>query len=115
VTATNATNSSLNIGTVSIGGGNNADFPETFENCFYAVLAAGASCKVTLEFEPYGAGLRTASLVFNYNGVGSPQSVSLSGTGVQPATPPGTYGVQVIAVTPSDTIAHTLNVTLTVQ
>ncbi len=44
-------------------------------------LAVGKTCTVRVTFTPTQTGARTGSLVFNDNAPGSPQSVSLSGTG----------------------------------
>lgn len=43
------------------------------------------SCTVSVQFEPTSLGKQTASLVFTDDAFGSPQAVSLSGTGVEPA------------------------------
>lgn len=51
------------------------------------MVAAGASCTVSLTFTPAQAGARSGSLTVTSNGTGSPQSVALTGTGVAPASP----------------------------
>ncbi len=56
------------------------DFSQT--NTCGTSLAAGASCVVTLTFFPTAAGARTGLLSISDSGIGSPHSVSLSGTGV---------------------------------
>jgi sugar lactone lactonase YvrE len=48
-------------------------------------IAAEASCTVNVVFTPTASGTRTGSLSFADNATGSPQSVSLTGTGVAPA------------------------------
>jgi hypothetical protein len=50
------------------------------------VLAANASCTVTLRFRPSGTGARSATLAIADNAAGSPQTVGLTGTGTA-ATP----------------------------
>jgi len=44
-------------------------------------VAAGASCEVKVSFTPTQSGVRTGSVLFTDNAPGSPQSVSLTGTG----------------------------------
>ncbi|MFZ3339336.1 MAG: choice-of-anchor D domain-containing protein [Terriglobales bacterium] len=44
-------------------------------------LAPGASCRIKVSFTPTQTGARTGSLSFTDNAPGSPQSVSLTGTG----------------------------------
>lgn len=60
----------LDSTTVTSGGG----------NCLS--LAAGASCSVGVNFIPTTAGARSATLVFASNAASSPDSATLSGTGV---------------------------------
>jgi ASPM-SPD-2-Hydin domain-containing protein len=45
-------------------------------------LAAGASCTVNVSFKPTATGVQSGSLLLADNAAGSPQDVSLSGTGV---------------------------------
>src|SRR5438309_189017 len=47
-----------------------------------AILAAGASCKISVTFTPSVLGLRTDTLSVSDNASGSPQTVRLSGNGV---------------------------------
>jgi len=49
-------------------------------------LGAGASCTINATFAPTVTGLQTGSITIAYAGTGSPQSVSLTGTGVLPIT-----------------------------
>ena len=51
-----------------------------------ATLAAGASCTVSVEFKPTAAVASSGSLSIADNATGSPQTVSLSGTGTSPLT-----------------------------
>jgi hypothetical protein len=75
VKLTNSGNSALSISAIATTG----DFAET-NNCGTS-LAAGASCLVSVTFEPTASGTRTGSLSFTDNATGSPQSVAMSGTG----------------------------------
>src|SRR3989442_676893 len=49
-----------------------------------ATVVAGASCLVNLTFTPTAASARTATVTITDDAPGSPQSVSLAGTGVVP-------------------------------
>src|SRR2546422_759984 len=49
-----------------------------------ATVVAGASCLVNLTFTPTAASARTATVTITDDAPGSPQSVSLTGTGVTP-------------------------------
>ncbi len=83
VTLTNSSSSTLDISNIDITPSTN--FKISSKTCG-STLAVGKSCKVSVEFEPTALGALKASLVFTDNAPGSPQSVPLSGTGVEPAT-----------------------------
>ena len=68
---------------ITIIGTNASSFSQT--NTCGTSVAAGASCTVTVVFKPAAIGALTASLSFADNAFGSPQLVTLSGTGVAPA------------------------------
>lgn len=51
-----------------------------------ASLAASASCTISVVFTPTGAGAASGSLTVTSNAAGSPQAVSLSGTGALAST-----------------------------
>ncbi len=85
VTLTNTGGSAANITRIALNGANYADFPST-TNCpgnpNPGTLSAGASCVFTVTFRPSAGGARTASLVITDNAANSPQTVTLTGTGV---------------------------------
>jgi hypothetical protein len=83
VTLTNTGGATLTGLAISITGTNSADFAQT-NNCT-ATLAVSASCTVNVTFTPGALGARTASLQFTDNASDSPQSVALTGNGVQVA------------------------------
>ena len=83
-TLTNVGTRALIINRIGINGTNRRDFAQT-NNCGPS-LPAGSSCQIQVTFTPLHAGTRLASLFVNYDGVGSPQTVALSGTGIAPAT-----------------------------
>jgi hypothetical protein len=65
---------------VAIMGTNVGDFVQT--NTCTAPLAPASQCKVSVTFHPGATGTRTASVAINDNAPGSPQIISLSGTGI---------------------------------
>lgn len=79
VILTNNGNSPLQISKIGIGGADPHDFYQV--NACPAKLAAGASCTITVLFHPTATGARSALLGVEDNGGGSPQTVTLSGTG----------------------------------
>jgi FG-GAP-like repeat/Cep192 domain 4/HYDIN/CFA65/VesB-like, Ig-like domain/Abnormal spindle-like microcephaly-assoc'd, ASPM-SPD-2-Hydin len=79
VTLTNTGNASLTINRVSVSG----DFSISNNACGSS-LAAGASCKINLVFKPTTTGTRNGTLSVADNASGSPQTASLTGTGIAP-------------------------------
>ena len=80
VTLTNVGTTTLSIIGIGITGTNAGNFAQT-HTCGTS-LVAGASCSISVTFKPTALGTRTATLNISDNGGGSPQRVSLSGTGV---------------------------------
>ncbi len=85
ISVTNIGGTAVNVTGVS--SSNGAEFPVT-TNC--ATVAAGGGCTISVLFAPTAEGTRTATLIVNSDGVGSPQSVSASGTGSTAPPPPAT-------------------------
>ncbi len=79
-TLTNVGSTALSIEKIGITGNDPKDFSET-NNC-PASLPTGKSCAIKVTFKPTAVGGRSASLSVSYNGIGSPQTVPLSGTGI---------------------------------
>jgi hypothetical protein len=73
------------VNSIVIANNNSAEFPSS-SNCG-ATLAAGVSCIITVSFSPSATGGRSGALTITSDGVGSPQTVTLSGTGTQPSVP----------------------------
>jgi len=88
VTVSNTTSSTLNLTSIAITGTNGGDFTQTAETCG-ATLGAGTSCTISIAFSPTGAGPRSATLTITDNALGSPQTVTLAGSGVASLPPPG--------------------------
>jgi len=83
ITLTNSGNAKLKITGIAITGTNAGDYAQT--NKCGSSLAAGAKCTISVTFTPSASGSRTASVSVTDNASGSPQKVSLSGTGAAPA------------------------------
>jgi Abnormal spindle-like microcephaly-assoc'd, ASPM-SPD-2-Hydin len=78
VTLTNTGTTTLNISSITTSG----DFGQsTSPKPCGSTLAGGKSCKILVTFTPTALGTRTGTLTINDNAVGSPQTVTLSGTG----------------------------------
>jgi hypothetical protein len=79
ITLTNKGSVAVSISAIAIAGINVSDFAQT-HTCGKSV-AAGASCFIKVTFKPTAMGKRTAQLSLSDNGGGSPQKVTLAGTG----------------------------------
>ncbi|HKV77256.1 MAG TPA: choice-of-anchor D domain-containing protein [Candidatus Sulfotelmatobacter sp.] len=78
IIVTNSGTASLNVSSITTSG----DFSQT-NNC--GVVAAGGTCTVNISFTPAATGTRTGTLTVADDALnGSPQTASLSGTGVSP-------------------------------
>jgi hypothetical protein len=79
LTLTNTAQTALSIQSITITGANPGDFAQT--NTCGTRIAAGANCSVSVTFTPTKKGSRSASVSIADSGGGSPQTVSLLGTG----------------------------------
>ena len=109
VTLTNTGQAVLTINGIGATG----DFSQS--NTCGSSLPAGASCVITVTFTPTTSGSRTGTLSITDSASGSPQHISLTGTGTSSngATPAGSFAVSINGV--SGTFVSTGTVTLTVQ
>jgi hypothetical protein len=103
VTLTNVSSSALDITNISVTG-DPKDFEQT--NKCGSSLPPHASCQIKVTFAPQSVGAKQASLSVRYQGLGSPQTVSLTGTGVSAGTvtlkPSSlTFAVQLLKTTSS--------------
>ena len=109
VMLTNTGNTSLTVSGVSVMG---ADFTAT--NTCSGSVVPGGNCSISVTFTPSAAGSRGASVLISDNAIGSPQSITLSGTGVGTAGVAGlsassvTFGSQSQTIS-SGPVAITLN------
>jgi hypothetical protein len=79
VTITNTSSTAITFSGAKITGVNWKDFSET--NTCGSQIGPGANCTVSVTFTPSQTGTRTAVLDLKDSGGGSPQTVSLTGTG----------------------------------
>jgi hypothetical protein len=79
VTITNNGTGPLHISGLTASG----DFAAAGGSCTGATVGVGSSCTASVTFHPTATGLRTGSLTITDDAANSPQSVPLSGTGVQ--------------------------------
>jgi hypothetical protein len=78
-TLSNTGNATLNISSIVITGTNPGDFP--WNTSCGSTLVSGLACNTSVNFLPTANGPRSALLTITDNASGSPQTVSLSGTG----------------------------------
>ncbi len=81
-TLTNTGNAALTISGISLTGANSAAFTST--NTCGGTLAAGASCTISVTFNPSSTGTDAAALSVSDNAPGSPQTSSLAGVATAP-------------------------------
>jgi subtilase family serine protease len=84
VTVKNTSASAVTLGTIGFTGTGATSYVKSATTCGTS-LAAGASCTISVEFKPTAAGSLPASLSIADNATGTPQLVSLTGTGVAAA------------------------------
>ena len=99
VTLTNKGGANMNITNLTYAN----PFSVSSENCL-GTLAGGASCQITVAFTPTASGPASGVLQITDTATGSPQGVSLSGTGIAPAavslnTSSLSFGPQLVATT----------------
>jgi uncharacterized repeat protein (TIGR03803 family) len=82
VTVTNAGSAGLQITTVTLTGTNAGDFVLTADGCTNASVAPAASCSFGVAFAPTTTGNRVGNVAITDDAIDSPQSVTLTGTGV---------------------------------
>jgi hypothetical protein len=112
VTLANIGQTAMAISGITITGKNSGDFAQT--NDCGTSLASGASCTVSITFAPTGGGLRSGLVKISDDAVGSPQVITVRGTGLVPTvslSPQSlTFGAQQVGTTSS---AQTVELTNT--
>lgn len=115
VTLTNSGSENLSIRQIAIvAGGTNSgpnDFKIQSNGCQNSVTA-GSKCIISIAFAPTSTGERSAALSITDNAAGSPQMISLSGTGVTPSQVrlgpnPLDFGTQNVGTSASMTLTLT--------
>jgi hypothetical protein len=79
VTMTNTGTAALTITSVAVTGANASAF--VFANSCGTSLAVGANCSIHGHFAPLATGAMTATITINDSASGSPQTITLGGTG----------------------------------
>ena len=82
VTVTSSGTRLLTFNSVTVSG----NFAISANTCTGAALAGGKSCRVSVTFTPATLGLQSGTLTFTDNALNNPQTVALSGAGVEPVT-----------------------------
>lgn len=83
VTLTNTGTAALTITSISDAGTNAADFAESTTCPIGSNIGINSSCTITVTFTPTASGTRTATVSIVDSAADSPQSISLSGAGIQ--------------------------------
>jgi hypothetical protein len=83
ITVKNAGTAALSLNRIALSGTNSSAFK--MSNGCGASLAVGSSCLLHVQFAPAASGSMAASLTLWNNASNSPQSIPLSGSGVNPA------------------------------
>jgi len=116
ITLTNTGNAALTPLTIARTG----NFAET--NTCPASLSAGGSCTISVTFSPLGAGSQSGTITVTDNAANSPQTITLSGTGMDFALSSSTTSQTVSAgqtanysltLSPADGFSQTVNLTCT--
>ena len=115
VSVTNAGTATLNISSVTLGGANPGDFSSSSASCM-SPIAVNSSCTIAVTFTPQASGLRSATLLISDDAPGSPQTVSLDGTGAASGTTPAiTFSPAAISFSSTTQGASSAAQTLTVS
>src|SRR5207249_2851781 len=86
VTLPNPGSTALSITDIAVTGTNSGDFTQT--NTCGTSVAAASSCTINVTFKPTATGTRTATLTVTDSATNSPQTASLTGSGVQVSLSP---------------------------
>gem|GEM_PF-3114803 len=112
LTISNSGDATLNISNITLSGANAAEFSVSATSF---AINAGQSQDVTVTFAPTSAGSKSASLSIAHDAVGTPTSVSLSGTGTLAVVMAPTISVVASLDLGSTDIGSTTSQTLTVS
>ncbi len=73
---------SANLTNIAVASTNKAEFPIVYDGCSGATLTPQQQCVFAVNFAPSLGGSRTGSITVTDNAAGSPQTITLTGTGV---------------------------------
>jgi hypothetical protein len=107
VTVTNSGGTSLTVTAIGTTGTNAGDFSHT-SNCGGVQVAPGGHCTIQVSFTPSAGGSFSANLNITDNATGSPQSVTLSGTGTAVTLSPTSLSFPKTAVGSTSTFPVTV-------
>lgn len=88
LTVTNTGGKKLYINSVALNGDDQQDFVLSRDTCTGATIDAQKSCVVDVIFSPTATEKRKSSLIFTDNALNSPQTIQLSGNGINSADVP---------------------------
>jgi len=113
INLTNSGEANLTVTGITLTGANMGDYGQT-NNC-PATLTSSFSCTISVTFKPLATGTRTASVSIADNAAGTPQTVSLTGTGAPGTTPLVTFTPPSLtfANVPINTTSASQNATVT--
>src|SRR5579862_9312730 len=106
LTITNTGTGAFVIASISFSGTNAADF--TQKNTCTAPVAPAATCLINVTFMPAAVGARTATMVLADNASNAPQSVPLTGTGMNFVFDPANIGATSATITAGQTATYQL-------
>ena len=109
VAITNNGNAALTISSIALSGGTPSAFAQT-NNCGSSV-AANTTCSIFVTFTPATTGSLSSSVVVTDNATGSPQSFSVTGTGVAPTA--SLSGSSLVFTSAPNTTSASQSITLT--
>lgn len=104
VTVTNTGNAQLTFSSVSVSG----DFAKGSDTCTNATVAPNATCAISVTFTPTTTNGRAGAITITDNAPDSPQSVTLSGNGMDISISPAPGGSNSASVTAGQSAAFQL-------
>jgi len=109
MTLSNPGSTALSVTSIALTGTNSGDFAQT--NTCGTSVAAASSCTINVTFKPTATGTRTATLTVTDSASNSPQSASLTGSGVTVSLSPTslTFGSQNVGTTSAAQVATLSN------
>lgn len=98
ITLTSNGGEALSVNSITLTGADPSQFSESDTCQAPSVLAPGKFCSISIAFTPTTTGGQQANVSISDNAPGSPQTVSLSGTGVAPPPPEPAVSINPISL-----------------